>query len=578
MDNIDLAVIFDQIANILEIKDENPFRIRSYRRVAEALKNAGFDVARAALDDPDRVRSIPGIGEATFRKILELVQTGDCQEHSRLLSEVPGSLLTLLELQNLGPRKIAVLWKELGITTLDQLEEAARRQQLRTLSGFGGKSEAKILEAVRSHRGRAGRIRLDRAIAIADNLIQHLQKNAKIQRIAAAGSVRRRRETIGDIDILTSGEDPQGIIDLFVNHDTAEEVIVRGDTKASIRNRQGHQIDLRVLEDASFGSALQYFTGSKQHNVALRERAKRLGYKISEYGLFELATDKSVAGTEEDDIYRLLGLGFIPPEIREDTGELELAETGQLPQLIEQEDLRGDLHMHTTDSDGKNSLEEMVAAARERGFEFIAITDHSKALAMTGGLNEAQLREQMEAIQKHRATNPGIEVLTGIEVDILADGSLDLEDDVLEDVDVVIASVHSRFNLTTREMTTRICKALEHPAVNILAHPTGRLVLRRDAYTVDLEEIFRTAAENRVCMEINAYPARLDLSDTHSRMARDMGVLLSVNSDAHSTSMFDYLSYGIDTARRGWLAADDVINTFSLNRLRRVLEKKEYRS
>lgn len=577
MDNIEIAAIFGQIADILELKEENPFRIRSYRRVADILKNAGFDISRTVRESPEVLRSIPGVGEATFAKILEIVETGACQEHQTLLSEVPASLLRLLELQNLGPKKIALFWKRLGITTVDQLEAAAGSHELQSLPGMGAKSEAKVLKSIKDYRSREGRIRLDRGVTISEAFMDHLRAGSHLDRIAAAGSVRRRKETIGDIDILVSSRKAESVISRFVDHPSVKETLAQGETKGSVVTRDGIQVDLRVVADDSFGAALQYFTGSKAHNVALRERAKRLGYKVSEYGLFNQDTGQKVAGAEEAEIYSLLQLDFIPPELRENRGELAEAELHQLPTLIARKNLRGDLHMHTTDSDGRNSAEEMASAARDSGYEFAAITDHSQALAMTGGLDEDELLAQVERIHGIRSKFPDFEILTGIEVDVLADGSLDLQDRVLERIDVVIASVHSRFAMTQKEMTARICRALEHPEVNILAHPTGRLILRREPYQVDLEEVGRCAAENRVCLEINAYPARLDLNDVHSRMVRDMGVLLSINSDAHSISMLDYMSYGVDTARRGWLEPDDVINTYSVGRLKKILSKETYR-
>jgi DNA polymerase (family 10) len=577
MDNKEIAAVFGQIADILELKEENPFRIRSYRRVADTLSNLGFDISRTVLEDPETLRAVPGVGEATFKKIRELAETGKCEEHESLLMEVPSSLLTLLELQGLGPKKIAMFWKKLGITTLDQLEEAALSHKLRTLPGMGEKSETKTLKSIREYRSREGRIRLDRAVEISNSFIDYLKERAKLDRIAAAGSVRRRRETIGDIDILVSCDDPVDLIQSFLEHPSVKETLARGETKGSIVTRRGIQVDLRVVPDDSFGAALQYFTGSKQHNVALRERAKRFGYKVSEYGMFDLTSDKKVAGNEEKEIYSLLKLDFIPPELREDRGELSKAELHQLPDLIQLSDFCGDLHMHTTDSDGKNSIEEMAEAGRRAGYSFVAITDHSKALAMTGGLNEDELLVQMENVRSIQRKFTDIEILAGVEVDILADGSLDLDDDVLQQADIVIASIHSRFSMTRKEMTARICKALESPSVNVLAHPTGRLILRREPYEVDLAEVARCARANRVSLEINAYPARLDLNDSHARMVRDMGVLLSINSDAHSISMLDFLSYGVDTARRAWLEREDVINTYSSHRLKKVLKKETYR-
>ncbi len=577
MENREIARVFQEIADILEIQDANPFRVRSYRRAAQVVESLAFDIEGALKSDPDRIRSLPGIGAGTFEKIQELVQTGSCKEHEELQAQIPGSLLTLLDLQNLGPKKIALFWKELKIGDIEQLEDAARKHRLRSLPGMGEKSEEKILKAIQEYRSRQGRFRIDFVDETADKIIQYLKGVVEIDRISIAGSLRRRRETIGDLDLLVTCRNPEDAMEKFLQYPEVREALARGETKASVVTRASLQIDLRVLEPESFGAALQYFTGSKEHNVALRERAKRMGFKINEYGLFEVETDKKVAGREESEIYERLGLPPIPTELRENRGEIERAEAGELPRLLELDDLHGDLHMHTTASDGQNTVQEMAEAAARRGYQYISITDHSKSLAMTGGLDEKRLREQITEIEKVRKKNPGIEILTGIEVDILAGGELDLSDEVLSELDVVIASIHSRFNLDRKEMTARICHALENPHVNILAHPTGRLILKREPYQVDLEQVVAVAVENRVCLEVNAYPARLDLNDVHVRMAKDMGALISVNSDSHHTEMLRYISYGVDTARRGWLEKEDVINTFPISRLRKILRKESYR-
>jgi DNA polymerase (family X) len=577
MENREIARVFQEIADILEIQDANPFRVRSYRRAAQVVESLAFDIEGALKSDPDRIRSLPGIGAGTFEKIQELVQTGSCREHEELQAQIPGSLLNLLDLQNLGPKKIALFWKELKIGDIEQLEDAARKHRLQSLPGMGEKSEEKILKAIQEYRSRQGRFRIDFVDETADKIIQYLKGAVEIDRISIAGSLRRRRETIGDLDLLVTCRNPEDAMEKFIQYPEVREVLARGETKASVVTRASLQIDLRVLEPESFGAALQYFTGSKEHNVALRERAKRMGLKINEYGLFEVETDKKVAGREEAEIYERLGLPPIPTELRENRGEIERAEAGELPSLLELNDLRGDLHMHTTASDGQNTVQEMAEAAARRGYQYISITDHSKSLAMTGGLDEKRLRQQIEEIEKIRKKDPGIEILKGIEVDILAAGELDLSDEVLSELDVVIASIHSRFNLGRKEMTARICHALENPHVNILAHPTGRLILKREPYQVDLEQVVAVAVENRVCLEVNAYPARLDLNDVHVRMARDMGALISVNSDSHHTEMLGYISYGVDTARRGWLEKEDVINTFPISRLRKILRKESYR-
>ena len=577
MENKDLARFFTEIADILEIQEGNPFRIRSFRRTAQIIKDLSFSGADAAIKDPQKLKSISGIGDGAIKKMQEIVETGKCKEHEDLKRQVPASLLPLTKIQNLGPKKVSLLWKTLDITSVEELEKAAREGKLRSLPGMGEKSEAKILKAIHDYRRLQGRFRLDDGIEISQLLMDYLSSKVTINRIAAAGSVRRRRETIGDIDILVTCDAPGDVIDAFTEHPDVQEVLAKGETKASVVLRRGLQADLRVLEDQSFGAALQYFTGSKAHNVALRERAKRMGYKINEYGLFSVDhPEKPVAGSDEEDIYRLLNLSYIPPEIRENRGEIDRAEEDQLPKLIHLKDIRGDLHMHTTATDGRNSIREMAAAARDTGYEYVAITDHSKALAMTGGLDEKALAKHIKEIEQVSSKFNKIKILKGIEVDILEDGKLDLNNESLAQLDVVIASIHSRFNLSRKEMTLRICRALENPHVNILAHPTGRLLTQREPYPLDLEQVIKTARENQVCLEINAYPARLDLSDIHCLMARDHGVLISINSDSHSDTMLSYMKYGIFTARRGWLEAKDVINTYPLKKLKKVLSKEAY--
>ncbi|MGH9338590.1 MAG: DNA polymerase/3'-5' exonuclease PolX [Acidobacteriota bacterium] len=582
MENKDVARIFSEIADILELQEGNPFRIRSFRRVAQIIENLPFSVAQAVTEEPDRLRAISGIGEGTISKLREIAETGECKEYLELRDQIPASLVTLLHLQNLGPKKIALLWKTLQISNLVELEAAAKAEKLRQVPGLGEKSEAKILQAIEEFRNRQGRYRLDDGLGVSQSMVDYLKSSVEVKRIAAAGSVRRRCETIGDIDVLVTCESPQEAIEAFCRHPDVGQVLAKGETKVSVLLRPGVQADLRVLDDNSFGAALQYFTGSKAHNVALRERAKRMGCKINEYGLFRAREEgadweEKIAGQDEEEIYRLLGLAYIPPELRENRGEIEKAEKDQLPRLVERKDIRGDLHMHTTATDGKDSIEEMARAGEEAGYEYIAITDHSKALAMARGLDEKRLMLHIEEMDRISSSNPGITILKGIEVDILADGKLDLEDSTLAYLDVVIASIHSRFNMTRKEMTLRICRAIENPHVNILAHPTGRLVVRREPYPLDMEQVIRTAVESGVCLEINAYPARLDLSDIHCRTARDMGALISINSDSHNRSMLRYMEYGIYTARRGWLGPDDIINTYPLPRLRKVLKKEKYR-
>lgn len=577
MDNRQLSAVFEEMADILEIKGENPFRIRSFRRVAEIVAALDFSVAETIGTDPARLREIPGIGEGTIRKLEELAETGQCQEHQRLRSELPPSMLPLLNIKGLGPKRVKQFWTSLQVGNLEELEAAARGGKLRTLPGIGERTEAGILKAIEDYRRQTGRFRLDQALRLSADLVAYLQGRPDIDRVEAAGSTRRRKETVGDIDILIDSAAPRSAIDTALQFPGIRDVMAKGDTKASVLLGRGFQVDFRVLESGSFGAALQYFTGSKEHNVVIRERAKRLGYKVSEYGVFRTVDDVKLAGEVEDDVYRLVGLPPIPPELRENRGEIEAAEAGALPDLIHRKDIRGDLHMHTHASDGKDSIEAMAEAGLAAGYQYIAITDHSKALPMIGGLNEGRLAEQAAQIDAINRRLTGIRVLKGMEVDILADGSLDLNDEALGTLDVVVVSIHSRFNMTRDEMTARVCTALRHPRVNILAHPTGRLLGRREPYEIDLERVISVARDHRVALELNSYPDRLDLKDVHCRMVKDLGGLLSIDTDSHSAAMLGFMAYGIDTARRGWIEAEDVINTYELERLMRVLRKEQYR-
>ncbi len=569
--------MFEEMADILEIKGDNPFRIRSFRRVAEALHSLNFNVAAAVVEDPNRVRAVPGIGEGTIRKISEVVATGRCEEHQRLRAEIPASALPMLDLQGLGPKRIGLICSVLGVSTIDELEKAAREHRLRTVPGIGEKTEATILRGIEDYRRTQGRLRLDQALTVTSPLLGHLSEDPSILRLDTAGSIRRRRDTIGDIDILVATAEPQKAIERFLSYPGVRSVLAGGGTKASITLSKGVQADLRVLEEQSFGAALQYFTGSKDHNVAIRERAKRRGMKVSEYGIFKVEDNQKLAGEDEDGMYRLLGLQPIPPELRENRGEIECAENGTLPRLIEESDIRGDLHMHTTASDGRDTAEAMAQAGIDRGYEYIAVTDHSKALSMIGGLDEEAVLRRCQEIDRLNQTIGQIRVLKGMEVDILSEGELDLNNEVLAALDIVIASVHSHFGMAPEKMTDRICRALTNPHVNILAHPTGRILLRREPYSCDFKEAFRVAIENKVMLELNAYPDRLDLKDTHLRLAKEMGALISINTDSHSAGMLRFMTYGIYTARRGWLEAGDVVNTYPLPRLLEVLKKQAYR-
>ncbi|HEV8132932.1 MAG TPA: DNA polymerase/3'-5' exonuclease PolX [Acidobacteriota bacterium] len=576
MENREFSRIFSQIADILEIQNENIFRIRSYRNTAQVLESVAFNIYKTALENPDSIKELPGVGAATFSKILEICQTGSCAEHQRLLEMVPLSLLEMARLPSIGPKKVA-LFQQHGIASLDQLAEAARQQKLRHLRGIGEKTELRILKAIEERERDIGRFRLSNALETAELLADYLRNECRFDQLSLAGSLRRWKETVADIDILVGGEDAASIMERFVHFSGSDRVLLQGETKSSIVLASGIQADLRVLPRGSFGAALQYFTGSKEHNVVLRERAKGLGLKVSEYGVFRISDSSQVAGEDEQAVYQVLDLQFIPPELRENCGEIEAAAAGALPCLIEESDLRGDLHMHTRESDGKATVEEMAAAAQRLGYHYIAITDHSRSVAVANGLDEVRMLRQLEEIRNLEVKKSlPVHVFAGAEVDILANGSLDFSDAVLAQLDIVVASVHSRLNMSVEEMTQRICRALENPHVTILAHPTGRLVQRRQPYAVDLDAVFETARRHSVALELNAYPARLDLSDVHCRKAQRMGIPIVISSDSHHTNMLGYIRYGIHTARRGWLRAEDVLNTRPLEEFKAYLQARRH--
>lgn len=574
MDNADIARAFDEIADILEILDGDTFRIRSFRRSAGIIDSLSFNVAEAVREDPKRLKGVSGIGEGTVERIREIVEEGQTHDRKELLKKVPVSLLSLLRISGMGPKKVALVWRELGVKTIQDLEAVARAQRLRHLHGMGEKTEEKILKAIGRLRSSEKRYRLDDARESADKLMDYLRKHISVTRIAVAGSTRRWSETIGDIDLLVSCDSPAQATQAFVEHPDIRQVLAHGETKASVVLRRGLQVDLRVVEDDCFGAALQYFTGSKDHNVVLRERAKKAGYKISEYGLFRISDDKKLAGKDEDEIYRILGLEPMPPELRLNRGEIEYAEKGEFPRLIQDDDILGDLHIHTADSDGRDSIEDMVRAALECGYRYIAITDHARQGGMPGGLDADGLRVQAERIGKLQGDFQGLQILTGVEVDIQPDGTLSLPDEILSELDVVVAAVHNRLNMSREEMTSRLCRALENPHVQILGHPTCRLLTQRDPCEMDIEKVIRTAADNRVCLELNADPSRLDLSDVHCSMAREMGARLVIDTDAHDSAALRYMTYGVHTARRGWVRPEDVVNALPLKDLRGALGKK----
>ncbi|HTH25177.1 MAG TPA: DNA polymerase/3'-5' exonuclease PolX [Vicinamibacterales bacterium] len=561
LDNKSVARTLLEIADLLELKGENPFKIRAYRNAADIVAHA----AEAVSDlDEAALRGWNGIGKDLAGRIREIASTGDCAVRRDLLTEFPATLLDVLRLQGVGPKTVAVLYKELRIKSLDDLAAAAKAGRIRGVKGMGGKKEQLILQAIEERQRFAGRHLLSRATEMADAVVAYLQEHAPAAEIATVGSVRRGTETSGDLDILASGADTT-LADAFARFPMVERVLANGGTKASVLLRGGFQADLRIVTSDQRGAALQYFTGSKAHNIALRDRALERGLKLNEYGLFD-TNDKAIAGAKEQDIYTALGLAYIEPELRENRGEIEAAADKALPSLITRADLKGDVHMHTTESDGRESLETMVAAAKARGLEYIAITDHSQSLAMANGLDETRAMANAERIRNYSKTQKGITVLAGIECDILADGSMDLADDCLAALDIVVASIHSALTQDERDMTARVVRAIEHPSVDIIGHLTARMLLRRDGTRVNVEKVIDAARANGVALEINSQPHRLDLCDSHARLARDRGVALIIDSDAHYVEALDYPRWGVMTARRAWLTKDDVMNTRPLKK------------
>jgi len=569
--NSEIAKIFRDIADLLDVKGENPFRVRAYHKAAlliESLPEPLYIIAKSKDRD---LTDLQGIGKDLAGKIGELLETGGLRYFEELKEEIPITLTDLMKLEGLGPHKVAGVFHELGVETVDQLEEAIEAGALEELDGFGLKTSEKILRSIKSFRRRLGRYKFSDAEEYVDDLLVYLNEVSDVVDVAPTGSYRRCTETIGDIDILVAAEKAPPVMEHFIGYDPVEEVIAKGPTKSAVRLRNGLQVDLRLLAPESFGAGLQYFTGSQAHNVTLRTLAKKRGYKVNEYGVFK--GDKKVAGKSEEEVYAALGLTFIPPELREDRGEVEAALGNGLPSLIELGDIRGDLQMHTTASDGRDSIREMALKAKSLGYEYIAITDHSKSETQAGGLGEKEVLDHIEAIDMVDAEIEGIRVLKGMEVDILKDGKLDYSDEILSRLDVVVAAVHSRFGYPREEQTRRIVKAIENSNVHILAHPTGRLIQKRDPYDVDMKELMVVAREQGVALELNAFPDRLDLKDEHCRMAKEMGVRVVISSDAHTTDQLEMMRYGISTARRGWLEKEDVLNTMPVKDFLSVLRR-----
>ncbi|MBZ5706547.1 MAG: DNA polymerase/3'-5' exonuclease PolX [Acidobacteriia bacterium] len=566
MDNKAIAGILYETADLLEIDAQDSFRIRSYRNAAQAIEALPQQIAEL-ISEPKKVLEIPGIGKGMLANLQEIFKEGRLSVHADLLKKYHPSMLDLLKIQGLGPKTIALIWSAYKVSDVEGVEKLARDGKIRTLPRMGEKQEQKLLKAIEDYRRIAGRFLLDTAENQAQKIIEHLSGFPGVEKITPAGSLRRGRETVGDLDVLVTGKactidaQREKLIEHIIKLPGLMEVIARGENKVSFRMRGGMQVDVRFLPPDSFGAAMQYFTGSKAHNVALRQRALKMGYTLSEYSLARLDNEKVVAAKTEEDIYAKLKLDYIPPELRENLGEIDAAEEHTLPALISQPDLQGDVHMHTIETDGRNTIDEMAEAARAHGYKYMAITDHSKNLAFANGLDDKRAVEHIQRIHAANEKIAGIKIFAGVEVDILADGTLDLSDSVLEQMDVVIASVHSHFNQSSAEMTERLLKAVENPNTSLIGHPTGRLLLRRDAYQFDLDAVLKAAAKHKVAMELNAYPDRLDLCDRHLRLAKQHGVKIVINTDSHHTSHLEKIRYGVLQARRAWLTPANVLNT-----------------
>lgn len=570
MDNKSIAGILYETADLLEVDGQDSFRIRSYRNAAEAIEALPQQISEL-IADPKQVLAIPGIGKGMLNNLKEMLGAGRLALHAELLQKYRPSMLQLLRVQGLGPKTISLIWNAYQVCDVEGVAQLAREGKIRILPRMGEKHEQKLLKALEDYQRIAGRFLLEVAEDQAQKIIEHLCNYPGIERATPAGSLRRGKETVGDLDILVTGEAccegtaRQSLIDHIIKLPGLMEILARGENKVSFRMRSGMQVDVRLLPPDSFGAAMQYFTGSKAHNVALRQRALKMGYTLSEYSLARLDDNQVVAGRTEPEVYSALKLDYIPPELRENSGEIDAAEKHALPGLITIEDIQGDVHMHTVETDGRNTVEEMAAAAQEHGYKYMAITDHSKNLAFANGLDDQRAVEHVARIRAANEASDRIRILAGIEVDILADGALDLSDSVLEQMDVVIASVHSHFNQSAQEMTARLLRAVENRHVSIIGHPTGRLLLRRDAYAFDLDAVLRAAARKKVAMELNAYPDRLDLCDRHLRLAKQHGVKIVINTDSHHTSHLDKIKFGLMQARRAWLTPEDVLNTLPLD-------------
>lgn len=572
MENTEIAQVFFQIADILEIKGENPFRIGAYRRAAqtiEALPNSINQIYRE-----NKLEEIPGVGKGIAEKIKELMEKGMPEEFEKLKKEIHFGLLDLLKIEGIGPKTVQFFYKKFKIKSVEGLEDLIKKHKLRNIKGFGVKTEENILKGIENYKRAKEKFLLGEIFVLAENIVKKLKENKNVDQAEIAGSFRRRKEVVGDLDILAASKNSQAVMDFFVSLPFAKETLEKGKTKSAVKLSNGLRADLRVVKPESFGAALHYFTGSKAHNIRIRKRGMERGLKINEYGVFKIKDDIKISGAKEEDVFKAVGLPWIPPEIREDRGEIEAAQKGQLPKLLQLKDIKGDLHCHSEWSDGAHTIKELAEEAKKRGYQYLAITDHASLLGITDGLDDKRILAQIKEIEKLNKKIKGIRILKGVEVDILKDGSLYLSDHILKQLDIVVAAVHSGFKMLEKEMTERIIKAIKNSYVDIIAHPTGRLIGAREPYRVDLDKIFDEAKKYNKMIELNAFWTRLDLNDINLRKAKEKGLRIAINTDAHNKTELEVMKFGVDMARRGWLEKKDVVNALTLDKLEKILNFK----
>lgn len=574
MTNKEVAKILNDIGDILQIKGESLFRINAYRKAARVIESMAEDINKIAEEGPKALKKIPGVGANLAQKIYELLTTGKMDYYEELKKFVSPGVLELMHLPGMGPSKAKIVNEVLGVSTIDELEQVAKEHKLKDIKGLGAKTEENILKSIISYRTHHERILLSEAYPLAVKIVKDLMKQSFVKQADFAGSLRRLRSTIGDIDILASSNEPDKVAEYFISMPGFIRTIAKGKTKCAVIHHSGLEVDLRVVRPDQWGAALMYFTGSKEHSVVLRGIAKKEGKKINEYGIFDVKDDKLLASKTEEEMYSAIGLPYITPQLRENKGEVEAAYEGRLPKVIELKDIKGDLHVHTKQSDGSNSIEEMVIKAMELGYEYIAITDHAERLKFVGGLTPKELDKQAETIKEISGKYPEITVLSGSEVNIDNEGKIDYEESVLEKLDIVSASIHSGFKQSKEQLTKRAVKAIENPYVKIFSHPTGIILNKRDPYQIDMDRVFKAALSTGTALELNAYPNRLDLNEVYLKKAKESGIKIAINTDAHHLDHMDFMFYGIATAQRGWLEENDVINTWPLEKIIKFLKPK----